>query len=327
MCEIFTLIESARGSIMLSFFEVSTLAALYYFVQQKVDVILLEVGLGGRMDATNIIDTDLAIITTIDYDHQEYLGNTLEAIGFEKAGILRERKPLIYAAANPPASILQQAQLKQLPYYLFGQDYSLVAQEDCWEYNGLGSVIRQIPKPKIQLQSAAAAISACTLLQEDLPVSEQQIKTAMSKVFVAGRLQLVPGPVSILYDVSHNPQSALLLAQHLRKINAKGKVHAVFSALKDKDILGLILPLKDCVDRWYPAQLDYKRAASADHILSILNQAEIFTDFCYNSAPAAFKAAEEQSEDGDLIVVYGSFFTVSCVISAQLASLKHQEVL
>lgn len=327
LCSIFALIESARGSIMLSFFEVATLAALCYFDQQQVDVILLEVGLGGRLDATNIINTDLAVITTIDYDHQQYLGNTLEAIGFEKAGILREKKPLVYAADNPPESILQQAQLKQVPYYQFEKDYFFEEQQECWTYHGLERTLKQIPKPTIQLQSAAAAISACTLLHHHLPVLDEHIKSAMTKVFVAGRLQLHSGPVSILYDVAHNRQSVLLLAKSLRKIAVKGKVHAVFSALKDKDLLGLILPLKDCVDRWYPAQLDYKRAATSEQILSILNQAEIFADFCYNNAQAAFEAAEEQADDGDLILVYGSFFTVSHVMSAQLTTLEQQEVL
>lgn len=325
LCTAFSIIEDARGATMLSYFETSTLAALWYFKQQQVDVMLLEVGLGGRLDATNCINSNLSIITTIDFDHQEFLGTTLEAIGFEKAGIMRTKMPCIYADTNPPASIMEQAKIKDVPLYCLQDYYSFIEQNNHWDYQG-NSCMQQIPKPKIQLKSAAAALTAIDLLQDALPVSESAIKTAMQYIFVPGRLEFHPGSVSYLFDVSHNPQSVRLLAGYLRQNHSKSRIHAVFSALKDKDIFGLIMPLKDCVDHWYPAQLDYKRAASVDDLISCFKEAEIETNICYTSPLVAFKTALEKAEDGDLIVVYGSFFTVSYVKSAWQHQLEQKEI-
>lgn len=314
LCQAFIQIEQARGSELLTFFETMTLAALWYFKQVSVDVIVLEVGLGGRLDATNIIDADLAIITTIDFDHQQFLGNTLDAIGAEKAGILRRHKPLIYADTNPPTSIVRKAQELEVPSYLFDEDYQITEKEQEWEYSGLG-LKAVFARPQIQLKSAAAAITACLLLEKYLPVSLTILQQAVSRIYVAGRLEYYPGKISLLLDVSHNPQSARLLADRVRHLAPQGKVHAVFSALKDKDICGIILPLKSCVDHWYPAQLTYKRAASAEQLLQSLKQAEIITDLCYNNPLAAFQAAQSHAKEGDLIIVFGSFFTVSYVMS------------
>lgn len=325
LCQAFSFIEEARGAVTLSYFETTTLAALWYFKQQAIDVMILEVGLGGRLDATNIIDADLSIITTIDFDHQEFLGDTLEAIGFEKAGILRAGKPFIYADKNPPESIIKRAESLHCSRYLYEEDYAFEENGTDWIYTGLGHCFT-LPKPNIQLKAASAAMTASFILNADLPVSDAHRVDAMRKVFIPGRLQLCPGDVSVLFDVSHNPQSARLLADRLVSLGVKGKIHAVFSALKDKDIFGLILPLKDCVDHWYPAQLDYKRAASAEEILSNLRQAEIIVNFCYNSPLTAFKTALSQSESGDLIVVFGSFFTVSHVMSAEYSTLMQKEI-
>lgn len=325
LCQAFRLIEKARGSVTLSYFETTTLAALWYFKEHAMDLMILEVGLGGRLDATNIIDADLSIISTIDFDHQEFLGDTLEAIGFEKAGILREGKPFIYADNNPPASIIKQAERLHCPSYFYDNEYAFVENARDWVFTGLGHSLT-LPKPHIQLKAASAAIMASFLLNEVLPLSYAHRVDAMTKISIPGRLQLCPGDVSVLFDVSHNPQSARLLAKHLLTLGVKGKIHAVFSALKDKDIFGLILPLKDCVDNWYPAQLDYKRAASAEEILSNLRQAEIISNFCYNSPLIAFNAARSQSKSGDLIVVFGSFFTVSHVMSAEYSTLMRKEI-
>ncbi|WP_454782557.1 bifunctional tetrahydrofolate synthase/dihydrofolate synthase [Legionella sp. WA2022007384] len=317
LCEAFNIIEVARGETVLTYFEMTTLAALWYFKKMKLDVIILEVGLGGRLDATNIVDAALSIITTIDFDHQDYLGNTLEEIGNEKAGILRPGKPFIYADAHPPRSVTDIAKQLGVPAYFWGQEFFIQEQNSTWNlhYNKptLSSVFG-LPKPLIQLKSAAAAITACLLLAHDLPVMHNHFQIAMQRVFIPGRLQVHEDTVSTLFDVSHNPQSARLLANTLRMMN-KTKVHAVFSALKDKDILGLIMPLKDCIDHWYPAQLQNKRAASEDLLLTFFKNAEIPVEICYNSPLVAFEAALKQAKPGDLIVVYGSFFTVSHVMA------------
>lgn len=260
----------------------------------------------------------MSIVTTIDFDHQDYLGTTLDAIGYEKAGILRPGKPFIYGDISPPTSIINVAKHLTAPAYLLGQQFSIQEQDSVWslhynEHLKLASVYG-LPKPSIQLKSAAAAITACLLLADDLPVTHSHFQVAMQRIFIPGRLQLHKDTVSTLFDVSHNPQSVKLLADTLCTLK-KAKVHAVFSALKDKDILGLIQPLKDCVDWWYPAQLDSKRAASADLLLTLFKDAEIPVDICYNNPLVAFETALKQAKPGDLIVVYGSFFTVSHVMA------------
>lgn len=318
LCQAFSVIEELRGEVLLTYFEMTTLAALWYFKKMDLDVVILEVGLGGRLDATNIVDAELSIITTIDFDHQDYLGTTLDAIGYEKAGILRTGKPFIYADISPPDSIIDVGMQLSAPAYFLGQEFSIQEQESVWslhfnEQLKLASV-SGLPKPSIQLKSAAAAITACLLLSHDLPVTHSHFQVAMQRIFIPGRLQLHKDTVSTLFDVSHNPQSVKLLADTVCTLK-KAKVHAVFSALKDKDILGLIRPLKDCVDCWYPAQLDGKRAASADLLLTFFKDAEIPVDICYNNPLVAFETALKQAKPGDLIVVYGSFFTVSHVMA------------
>lgn len=321
LCEVFSLIEAARDSIDLTYFEFTTLAALVYFKQQDLDVIILEVGLGGCLDATNIIDTDLALITTIDYDHQEYLGTTLNQIAYEKAGILRQGKPFIYADNNPPSSLLEVAAERDAPSYLYGRDFNFYdTDEECWRFSSMNTQVEGLKKPLIQLKSASAAIMACRILESSLPVPLAANYHAMALIFVPGRLQvqrLAEKSINILYDVSHNIQSVQLLAQTIRDFPQRRKVHAVFSALKDKDILGLITPIKDCIDHWYLAQLDNPRAASADYLLSLGKKAEILAEICYTSPLVAFEEAMNQASAGDLIVVFGSFVTVGQVISSQ----------
>ncbi|MCW8418401.1 bifunctional tetrahydrofolate synthase/dihydrofolate synthase [Fluoribacter dumoffii] len=318
LCQAFSVIEEARGEIFLTYFEMTTLAALWYFKKNYLDILILEVGLGGRLDATNIVDAQLSIITTVDFDHQDYLGTTLDAIGYEKAGILRPGKPFIYADINPPTAVIDAAMQLVAPSFFYNEEFSIHEQDASWDlvYNEklkLPSILG-LPKPSIQLKSAAAAITACLLLSHDLPVAHAHFQMAMKTIFIPGRLQLQKGSVSTLFDVSHNAQSVKLLADTLFKFK-KSKIHAVFSALKDKDIFNLIMPLKDCVDRWYLAQLDNKRAASADMLLAIFSDAEIPVEICYTNPLIAFETALKQAKPGDLIVVYGSFFTVSHVMA------------
>jgi dihydrofolate synthase/folylpolyglutamate synthase len=319
LCRAFCIVEEARGQIELTYFEMTTLAALLYFREASLDIIILEVGLGGRLDAINLIDAHVSIITTIDFDHQEFLGTTLEAIAYEKAGILRRGKPFIYADLNPPQTILDVAIERSSPRFFLGNEYEIEEHSNHWNFYFSDKKIKQLPKPQIQLQSAAAAIMAVLILEQNLPVSYEQMCTALRDLFIPGRLQLEKGRVNVLYDVSHNPQSARLLAKKLRSLVSKNtKIHAVFSALKEKDIQGLINPLKDCVDHWYPAQLDVKRAISADLLYFHFKKAEIMVKICYNSPILAFETALTQAEPDDLVIVYGSFFTVSQVMAAKL---------
>ncbi|KGP63482.1 folylpolyglutamate synthase [Legionella norrlandica] len=325
LCLAFSVIEEARQTTNLTYFEMTTLAALWYFKQHSLDLVILEVGLGGRLDATNIVDADLAIVTTIDFDHQDFLGETLEQIGYEKAGIIRKDKPFLYADNSPPASVIEVADQLGAPSYLYSRDYFYQEEVGSWGLYYLGNKLNNLPKPNIHLKSAAAAITACHLLHKDLPVPYDAINKAMRQINIPGRLQLQKGKVSILYDVSHNPQSVQLLADTVKKINTKGRVHAVFSALKDKDLYGLIMPLKNDVDCWYPAQLDNKRAANGEKLLSMFRKAEIFLEVCYNTPIIAFETAMKQASEGDLIIIYGSFFTVSQVMAAQFHLLEQKE--
>lgn len=317
LCEAFGLIEAAREQTVLTYFEVATLAALWFFKTQPLDIILLEVGLGGRLDATNMIDADVAIITTIDFDHQDFLGDTLAAIGYEKAGILRSHKPFIYADINPPVTILEVAKDLATESYFLNKEFSINEETESWSLQIAEQEIKNLPKPSIQLKSAAAAIVATTLLHSLLPITEKDLRLAMKHIFIPGRLQYEEGEVSVLYDVSHNAQSVRLLSKTLSQLPKKTTIHAVFSALKDKDIVSLIEPLKDFVDYWYPALLDSKRAISANLLLSLFKNAEIFVETCYNSPLLAFETALSQAKPGDLIVVYGSFFTVGHVMAAK----------
>jgi dihydrofolate synthase / folylpolyglutamate synthase len=327
LCRAFCIIENARADTMLTYFEMTTLAALWHFKANHLDIVILEVGLGGRLDATNIIDSDLSIITTIDFDHQDYLGDTLEAIGYEKAGILRQGKPFIYADLNPPSTVVKYAAQQSVRAYFFGKEFSLEEGELDWSIQCGSREINHLPKPSIQLKSAAAAITASILLEYCLPVSHESLQEAMRSLFIPGRLQLQTGEVSILYDVSHNPQSVRLLAATLARLaghaaggpdlDKKAKIHAVFSALKDKNIIAMIEPLKHHVDYWYPAQLEGKRAASEHLLLTQFQNAGICVKICYNSPLSAFDAALNQAQSGDLIVVYGSFFTVGQIMAAQ----------
>ncbi len=251
LCQLFHTIDSTCIEWVITYFEMATLAALLYFKQSQVDVIILEVGIGGRLDATNIIDAELSIITTVDYDHQQTLGTTLDQIGFEKIGIARKDRPFIYADTNPPKVIMQQVKEIQTQAYYYNKDYSYVDYGDYWSFTGFAQQLPQLPKPTIQLKSAAAALAACLLLQDTLAISIESLTKSIPLISLPARLQLEQqGDIQILYDVAHNPQSAQLLASRIISLK-KNKVHAVFSALKDKDIMGIISPLKDCVAAWY----------------------------------------------------------------------------
>jgi len=303
----FEVIEQARDDIHLTYFETVTLAGLLYFKQQDTDLILLEVGLGGRLDATNIIDNDLAIITTIDFDHQEFLGNTLDEITFEKAGVLRANKPFIYADLNPSQILLEKAGCLTSEIYIHGQDYDWLHFKD--ELN--------LPSPHLHINSVAAAIMAIKCLQTKLPVADRAIRRGIVNTILPGRLQLVEkNACSILFDVAHNPQSVRYLANFLAEKYPNKIIHAVFSAFADKDINGMVFPLRDQVNCWYPAVMPGKRAASAQALMAILNANAVNTTLCHNDAIAAFQAACKRANPGDLILVYGSFVITGTVLDS-----------
>ncbi len=314
LCAAFVAIEEGRAGIPLTYFEVATLAALWYYKQCVLDVIILEVGIGGRLDATNIIDADLAIITTVDLDHEDYLGHTIEAIGYEKAGILRANKPFIYADNHPPASVVKQARLLNTEMYCLGTNYFFSTTKDSLQLTLPTGESILLPLPKINLKAAAAASIASTCLQSILPVTLIQLVTAMRAVRIDGRQQVVNHAITTVFDVSHNPQAVSLLADFIRGYQPKDKVHAVFSGLKDKDLCGLIKPMLSCVDFWYPAVLSGKRAASESLLLAAFRAENCFMSTCFDDPMIAYHAVMQRAKQGDLIVVYGSFLTVSAIM-------------
>lgn len=323
LCQAFQWVEQQRGETALTYFEMTTLAALWYFQQSALDVIVLEVGMGGRLDATNIIDADLSIITTVDYDHQAFLGTTKEAIGFEKAGIMRTGAPCIYADEQPPSSVVAFAKQQQVPLYCLSQQYHIqqspehmaifFGHSNATEATGLA----YLPKPQINVKAAAAAVLASHLLRDRLPVPMTGWEQAMRSVVMVGRQQLVQTPIPTIIDVAHNPQSVQLLADRLHQFTPKKAVHVVFAALTDKDLCGLLKPLVGLADYWYPALLSGKRASTQAQ-MSLAMQQVLGLDLLCDACPSkAYQAALTQAKQGDVIVVYGSFLTVAAVMSNQ----------
>jgi dihydrofolate synthase / folylpolyglutamate synthase len=315
LCSVFSIIEQRRQDIHLTYFEMATLAALWHFKHTPLDVIILEVGLGGRLDATNIIENDLAIITTIDFDHQEQLGNTKEAIGYEKAGILRANTPFIYADSNPPRSIVQQALSLNNTMYCLDDNYSFTIDINGLHISLSGRETLRLPIPKLNPKAAVGASIAVLNLRDKLPITLEQLAIGIKDASIQGRQQIVKGEVTTVFDIAHNPQAVGLLAQFIENYHPKNKIHAVFAGLKDKDLCGLINPMSSLVDYWYPALLSGKRAASETLLRECLITENCAVKTCYNSPLAAYEAAKQAAKCGDLIVVYGSFLTVSAVMT------------
>lgn len=312
LCKAFCFIEAGRGEVELSYFEMTTLAALWYFKQQSLDLIILEVGLGGRLDATNIIDSDLAIITTIDYDHQEFLGNTKEAIAYEKAGIIRPGMPVIYSDVNITQSILDKVKEVGASLYSRDCDYSYQLLDHSLKLQ-FGSISMELPRPRLHANSVTAALIASILLQHKLPVEHQQLERVLLNLDLSGRQQLLKNKYNSIFDVSHNPQAVAYLAEYLSSLQLEGKVYAVFAALKDKDIVGMIAPLVKLVDQWHISVLNVKRSASEIQLQAACSEYSIIPLF-YNSPVLAYQSACKEAKTGDLIITYGSFITVGEVL-------------
>lgn len=319
-------IEEGRGAVHLTYFEIATLAALWHFRQQKLDVIILEVGLGGRLDATNLIDTNLAIITTVDKDHEDFLGDTVEKIGYEKAGILRKETPCIYADYTPPLTVINHAANLEVPLYFNGRDYSYKETTHVFHFI-LNNQSFDFPLTHFHNNAVAASLMAAFCLQDKLPLNYFHCQQGLENATLKGRLQWVEGPIRTLIDVAHNPQSARYLATHLTECKPTGRIHAVFSVLADKDIPEIISPLKPIVNQWYPALLDNKRAATSKQLLTSLKEHDVNCELCYNDPVLAYQAACDNASSGDLIVVFGSFFMASAILSFLDNSLYSKEIL
>ena len=301
LCRIFAWID--RAGVELSYFEFSTLAALAIFKEQKLDVLIFEVGLGGRCDAVNILDADIAIITTISLEHTQILGNTKAAIAQEKAGIIRPGKPIICGDANTPETIYLAAKQKNAILYVEGKDFFYTKQDGKWSWQIKDHVVKNLPLPKLPLASVAAALMAVHLLH--FKIARQALIAGLRKAVLLGRWQRVKvAGKEVIFDVAHNPESAALLAQNL----SAGRILAVMSMLGDKNIAATLQPLKDMVDKWYIGILANKRAATVAQLTGSLEGCNFVV---LPNITAALQQAIAECQRKDKIVVFGSFFTVA----------------
>lgn len=323
LCKAFTAIELAREQVSLTYFEFGTLVAMYLFAQAKVDVAVLEVGLGGRLDATNLWDADVAIITAIGIDHVEWLGHSRELIGREKAGIARQAKPLVCGDPNPTQSISQVAAEKGAQLIQLGRDFTL--EQVGTEYFSLclkqpsplvDLTWNDLPFPRLQgqmqLNNAACAIIALNALAECLPrVNLAALQQGIVNATIAGRLQKLQSQPEVWIDVAHNPHAAENLANWLKSNPIAGKTYVIFSILADKDIEGVIRPLQDKVDEWHIFPLDSPRAASLPMLQSVFASANISIFQVYPDINDAWKTVSMQTASIDRVVIFGSFLVVS----------------
>lgn len=307
----FAAIEAGRGDTSLTYFEFSTLSALQLFKQAALDVVILEVGLGGRLDATNIVDADVAVITSIALDHTDWLGPDRESIGREKAGVFRTAKPAVVGEPDMPQSIAQVAQEKGAQLLQLGRDWRWQQQESGWRFSDERITLTELPLPQVPLPNAATALAA--LSASGLNVSEAIIRQHLDKAVLPGRFQTVAQQPQVILDVAHNPHAAGYLAGRLAQLPKQGKVRAVVGMLHDKDIAGTLACLAPQVDQWYLAPLEGPRGASADELMAALATDQALA---FSSVTEAWRAAMQQAAEQDIVLVCGSFHTVAQVMEA-----------
>jgi dihydrofolate synthase/folylpolyglutamate synthase len=316
----FEKVQAARGDVSLTYFEFGTLAAFVAFDNEGVDDWVLEVGLGGRLDAVNVMDADLVILTSVDIDHVAFLGDNREVIGFEKAGVLRPGIPAVCADTNPPDSVLQQVAAQKVSLALVNRDYQLCASRNepqgesgnvaipvILEYQG-----RQIKLPSgpLPVPSVAAAVVAMQKLQPDLDV--QVIERALSALRVPGRFEVLGSAPLIVADVGHNPHAARWLAGRLSITKHSGQqVHAVYAALGDKDVEGVLQAMCPVVDHWWLAGLNAHRGLPADQLAGRAQAAGVVARARHETVAGAVESARNAARPSDIIIIFGSFYTVA----------------
>lgn len=322
ICSAFETIDQARGDISLTYFEFGTLAAAILFAQEKVDVALFEVGLGGRLDAVNLWDADVAVITSIAIDHESWLGNNREDIAIEKAGIMREGCPIISGDLDPPKTIAREAKRIGAQLIQRNIDYSLSIDNNDWLWTDLKHQYKiKFVKPSLQgnfqLDNAANVISVVNSLQKILPVSIEHINTGLQRTKLLGRLQHLSTCPDFIVDVAHNPQSAEQLALYIAENPVAGKTIAIFSALKDKDLKGIVKPFINIVDEWHIMPLGGERGQSALDIKSSLKLLQINNQIIvYDNFNKAVQDLKDTLKCEDRVVAFGSFLLVSGILES-----------
>ncbi len=329
LCAAFEKIEQVRGAafaekseIPLTYFEFGTLAAMQCFIDQAVEVAVLEVGLGGRLDAVNVFDSDCAVVTSVDMDHMEYLGNTREQIAFEKAGIFRAGKVAIFGDLDIPTPITAEAQRIGAQLWRLGEQFTFTAGAQQWNYQGVSGTRSALPYPALrgafQLRNASAALAALDTLKDKLPVSMAAVRRGLVEVGLPGRFQVVPGKPMLILDVAHNPHAARSLAQNLVDMKSKAKTFAVFAMLKDKDMAGVAHALNNQVDVWLVAGIAAPRGATAAELAQVLHGAGVRGEVrTFATVTDALHHACNEATENDRIAAFGSFYTVAEVMRAR----------
>ena len=315
----FQAVEAARQEIQLTYFEFGTLAAMWHFCASKVDVAILEVGLGGRLDAVNVFEPNCAIVTSVDLDHMDFLGNTRELIGAEKAGVYRTAIPAICGELDPPQSLVSYAEKIGAELKLIKRDFSFESHEDHWCYVAKDFVLNNIPMPALygdfQLYNASCVIAAIQSLQQSLPVSDDEIFQGLRSVRLYGRYQYLSSKPDVILDVAHNPHAAKSLAANLKNTSPQGKTIAVFAMLADKDIAGVVQAVADEVDEWYVSGISHARGADGLLIKQFVNQELPNASIrLFDGVENAYHQACLDANENDRIIILGSFFTVAEVM-------------
>lgn len=331
----FAEVERQRGDVSLTYFEFTTLAICKLLAEAKLDVVILEVGLGGRLDAVNVFDGDVAIVTSVDIDHVDYLGDTREKIGFEKAGIFRAGKAAICSDPIPPQSLIAHAEHIGADLRLFGRDFNYNGDKQQWNFAGRSQRRNSLGYPSLrganQLLNASAVLAALEVLKQELPVGAQEIRNGLAMVDLPGRFQVMPGRPAVVLDVAHNPHAAATLSQNLDNMGFHAYTYAVFGSMLDKDIDGVIAQIKGKIDHWCLADLPLPRAATAAQIHDKLLAAGVMQDAehsiqNFDSPEAAYAYALKRAGENDRIAVFGSFLTVAGAMKARkaiAAELRH----
>ena len=322
---VFARVESARSQnddeISLTYFEFTTLAILQLLADAKLEVVILEVGLGGRLDAVNILDADCAVITSVDLDHMEFLGNNRESIGFEKAGIMRAGKPVVVSDPVPPQSVLDHAASLGADLWRFGEDFNFSGDKLQWSWAGRGRRYAGLAYPALrganQLVNASGVLAALTALRDRLPVTAQSVRNGLSMVELPGRFQIIPGQPALVLDVAHNPHSVAALTENLDAMGFYPCTHAVFGAMADKDVAPMLARVGPLVDKWYFTDLPTPRAATGEALQAKWQAGNTRADVtanAYKTPESALAAAVKAANPADRIVVFGSFYTVGGIL-------------
>ena len=332
LLDVFELIDKKRGSTTLTYFEFATLSAFYLFSKSDLDVAVLEVGLGGRLDATNIIDSDISIITSIGIDHTEFLGSTIDSIALEKAGVMRPFKKSIFAQDKPPAALFQYAKNNSVNLLVHNNDYSVTRNAKTWGIKSKNITIENIPNLKMigdyQYNYAAASTMALAEILPECISDDNQTKEALCNTQISGRFQYLKKSPDIILDVAHNEDASKSLARNIKNIGYK-KIIAVLGILADKDVYSIVEPFSSFINHWHIGTIDSERGMNSDEIKYRINSLfkNSLSISTYSSISSAFISAVNSQDNDTLILAYGSFYTVSEVLKSNIINVYKDDAI